>query len=123
MPSSLAMTSAILFSIPSSLSFENGRLFGSPQTRSSLAPSAGALRDTKSAGTTTSHAARMGPFVINSPESSFELEDVDHAALGRILVEAVLVCEPDRAECGVRIIGREVLRDRHSEPAADAGVD
>src|SRR5262245_55921965 len=60
MPRSRAITSAILFSKPSDLLLENGRLSGSPHTRSTAGASAAATGHASRAATTaaprTAHA-------------------------------------------------------------------
>src|SRR5262245_51115560 len=52
----------------------------------------------------TSQRPRIAGLVIDRLGGSFQLEDVDHATLGRLLVEAVLVGKADRAQRCVRIV-------------------
>src|SRR3981081_4372004 len=106
--------------MPSSFSFENGRLFGPPETRSCLPSSACAgVRAHSNTSTTTSHPARSVGLVIGSfvhhrrgpvegmaQGRSFQLEDVDHTALRGVLVEPILVRKADGAERRVWIVGR-----------------
>src|SRR6185503_4670254 len=125
-PRSLAITSAILFSRPSSFSFENGRLLGSPHTRSCFAASADARPETAQSSTSmTASLLASDGFVMghrSAVTASWQLEHVDHATLGGVLVEPVLVRQAHCAERRVRIVGRQILRDRQSEPATNTGV-
>src|SRR4051812_48798706 len=96
-PSSSATIWAILFSKPSSLRLEKGRLFGSPQTRR--------VRCVVGMGSAIAKAA-LSRSVMNARLR--KREDIQHASLGRVLRQ-VLHCvdeaESARGVARVQIIG------------------
>src|SRR5215207_9143590 len=71
-PRSRAMSSAILFSKPSRRSFENGRLFGSAQMRSSRGPLGVAGAAATSSAVAPNASSRKG-------------KDIEHSAFGGLL--------------------------------------
>src|SRR4051812_14652432 len=76
-PRSRATREAILFSNPSCRSFENGRLFGSAQTRSTRRGAAG--------GGVAVQAGRPQTAAIRPSAAALEREDIEHASRGRAL--------------------------------------
>src|SRR5918993_6112286 len=96
-------SSAILFSNPSSCAFENGRLFGSAQTRSTRRESAHAA-----ATTTTAIAATLRKAV-----------DMEHASLRGRVFQRFHRQAPARARR--RVARVELVDDDGARPSADAG--
>src|SRR5215211_7673665 len=101
---SRATSAAILFSNPSRRSFENGRLLGSAQTRSSRAP---AEQETSTA------AAKVATLR--------ETEHIQRASLGGRLLE--VAHGVDEAERGGAVARIEVAGHDRAGPAADARQD
>src|SRR4051812_24202478 len=102
-PISCAMTSTIWFSNPSPRSFENGRLFGSAQTRNSRAAAPEA-------------ATRHKP----APKSSRHLREdeiIQHPSLGGDVLQVAHGVEEAQRPGAVAWV--EVGRDDHARPAAD----
>src|SRR4051812_36374948 len=100
--SSWAISSTILFSKPSSRSFEKGRLLGSAHTRSSRAC-----------------AAPMSAKIANAMRTLREAEDIERSSLVRCLLE-VSHCV-DEAERGGAIARVKVTGNDRTGPATDSG--
>src|SRR5919201_5362712 len=115
MPRSRAITSAILFSNPSDLLFENGRLSGSPQTRSGLGSSAAAAGHA-SVQASIRALANAHPFVHELFTSDLHSTNSDSAG-------AVLPRRAGAGRLGRRqATGHDLLFDReHVHGAAQRG--
>src|SRR6266542_3135155 len=145
--SSLAMSSAILFSNPSSRSLENGRLSGSAHTRNSRSSAAASPADNRTARASASRTIRSEPSAVRvmSPpvagpirpatdvrlpplmlisRSRVRLGKLEHVhgtargrELGKILGGG---CD---SECRVRIVRCEAARNNGADIAPDSRVD
>src|SRR5687768_10994508 len=96
---SAARISARRFSKPSPRSFENGRLFGSAQTRNSLRHA-----EPRSKATTSS-------------DRLWKREDIDRASFGRVIGQ--ILHSADEAKSGSFVRGIEPSRDNCARPSAD----
>src|SRR3954451_17939156 len=97
------MSSTILFSKPSSLALENGRLFGSLQTRSSV-PLAAPRFVTRSRPTRNA---------LRQPE------DIERASFGRGILQ--IRHGVHEAQCSGAIANVEIARHDAARPAANPG--
>src|SRR5207302_1821822 len=100
---SRAITAAILFSKPSNRALENGRLFGSAQTRSSRLLAAD----------TAASSSRPASTALRQPE------DIERSSFGGCLFQ-IGHCI-DEAQRGGAVTRVEVTGNDRAGPAADAG--
>src|SRR5436189_5857288 len=105
--SSCATSAAILFSNPSPGRFENGRLFGSAQTRSGA--SARPVEDASSA-----HTASSAP-------RGLKTEDIHRASWRRVLLD--VLHRANHPERGIGVVSRNLGKCHGAHPPADACVD